>query len=70
MSKLFITGDCHGDFNRFATRNFPQLKEMGRDDYVIITGDHGGVWAGEQADRRIATQGMIYNTHFPRHRSV
>ena len=51
MSKLFITGDCHGDFNRFATKNFPQLKGMGRDDYVIITGDHGGVWAGEQVDR-------------------
>ena len=48
---IWITGDCHGDFNRFATKNFPQLKGMGRDDYVIITGDHGGVWSGEQVDR-------------------
>ena len=23
---------------------------MGRDDYMIVTGDLGGVWAGEQAD--------------------
>ena len=51
MTKLYITGDCHGDFNRFATKKFPQLKEMGRDVYIIICGDHGGVWAGEQADR-------------------
>ena len=50
MNKLHITGDCHGDFQRFTTRNFPQLKGMDRDDCVIICGDHGGVWAGEQAD--------------------
>ena len=47
---LFVTGDTHGGFQRFTTRNFPQLKEMNRDDYMIIAGDHGGVWAGEQAD--------------------
>ena len=50
MNKLYITGDCHGDFQRFTTRNFPPLKEMDRNDCVIICGDHGGVWAGEQAD--------------------
>ena len=48
---VYITGDTHGDFQRFTTRNFPQLKGMSRDDYIIITGDHGGVWSGEQADR-------------------
>ena len=51
MNKLYITGDCHGDFQRFTTRNFPQLKGMGRDDYIILAGDFGGVWAGEQADK-------------------
>lgn len=49
---IYVTGDCHGGFQRFTTQNFPQLKGMGRDDYVIICGDHGGVWAGEQADGR------------------
>lgn len=48
---VYISGDTHGNFNRFTTKNFPQLKGMNRDDYIIITGDHGGVWAGEQADR-------------------
>ena len=51
MSKLYITGDCHGDFDRFTTKKFPQLKEMDRDDCIIITGDFGGVWSGEQKDR-------------------
>ena len=51
MNNLSITGDCHGDFQRFTTRNFPQLQGMDRDDCVIICGDHGGVWAGEQADK-------------------
>ena len=50
MTKLYITGDCHGDFNRFTTKRFPQLKEMDRDDCVIVTGDFGGIWSGEQAD--------------------
>ena len=25
MSKLCITGDCHGDFQRFTTKNIPLL---------------------------------------------
>ena len=48
---IYITGDTHGEFQRFTTRNFSQLKGMNRDDYIIITGDFGGVWAGEQVDR-------------------
>ncbi len=47
---VWITGDCHGDFQRFTLEGFPQQKGMGRDDYMIICGDHGGVWAGERAD--------------------
>ena len=49
---LWITGDTHGDFNRFSRRNFPQQRGMGREDCIIIAGDHGGVWAGEQVDGR------------------
>lgn len=41
---FYITGDTHGGFQRFTTDNFPQQKQMGRDDYAIITGDFGGVW--------------------------
>lgn len=42
---IFITGDTHGDFRRFNTMNFPEQYEMTKDDYAIICGDFGGVWA-------------------------
>lgn len=48
---IYITGDTHGDFHRFNTHNFPQQRQMGRGDYVIVTGDHGGVWDGSDSDR-------------------
>ena len=49
---IWVTGDTHGNFQRFTTKNFPQLKGMNRNDCIIIAGDYGGVWAGEQADGR------------------
>ena len=33
---VYISGDTHGDFQRFSTRNFPQLKEMDRDLNRVI----------------------------------
>ncbi len=41
---IYITGDCHGNFERFNTSIFPEQKEMTKEDYVIICGDFGGVW--------------------------
>lgn len=41
---IFITGDTHADFSRFCTENFPEQKEMTKEDVVIILGDFGGVW--------------------------
>ena len=41
---VYLTGDTHADFTRFATRNFPEQREMTKDDIVIILGDFGGVW--------------------------
>lgn len=49
---IYVTGDTHADFSRFASEHFPQQKDMTKDDYVIICGDFGGVWneSEEQAD--------------------
>lgn len=46
---LFITGDCHGRFNRFSVKNFPEQKEMNltKDDYVLILGDCGLIFDPE-----------------------
>ena len=41
---VYITGDCHADFHRFAKPCFPEQKEMTKDDIVIVCGDFGGVW--------------------------
>ena len=38
---IYITGDTHGDFRRFSTKRFPVLKEMTKDDIVMVTGDFG-----------------------------
>lgn len=52
---VYITGDTHGPTPfglhsvdgygpRFNKENFPEQKEMTRDDFVIICGDFGGIW--------------------------
>ena len=48
---IYITGDTHGGFQRFGSKYFPQQKNMGREDYVIITGDFGGLWDGSNKDQ-------------------
>lgn len=44
---IYITGDCHGNFERFNASIFPEQNEMTKNDYVIICGDFGGVWNAE-----------------------
>ena len=47
---IYVTGDTHADFRfRFNTENFPEQKEMTKDDYVIICGDFGGIWAPSES---------------------
>jgi predicted phosphodiesterase len=38
---IYVTGDCHRDYKKFTADNFPEQKEMTKDDYVIILGDFG-----------------------------
>lgn len=45
---IYITGDCHRNFERFNASIFPEQKEMTKDDYVIICGDFGGVWSKDK----------------------
>ena len=48
---IYITGDCHRSYERFNTKNFPEQKEMTKADYVIISGDFGGVWDKEKESK-------------------
>ena len=47
---IYVTGDCHGDFRRFSSDNFPEQREMTREDYVIVCGDFG-LWQDTKDER-------------------
>ena len=49
---IYITGDCYTDFRQFNTENFPEQSEMTKDDYVIFSGDFGGVWMKDRASSK------------------
>ena len=55
MSRLFCSGDCHGniDISKFNTREFPVQDELIRDDIVWILGDFGVCWDGGRQDKVI-----------------
>ena len=51
----FVTGDTHGGqphgrfsahgfMRRFSAESLPEQKKMGKENYVVICGDFGGVW--------------------------
>ena len=48
--ELFITGDTHGDFRRFLPKTFYEQETTTKEDIVLITGDFGGVWYGDERD--------------------
>lgn len=52
MSRIFVTGDTHGDidFHKLSSKNFPIGLTLTKDDYVIICGDFGGLWSGDNCD--------------------
>jgi len=45
---IYVTGDCHSDFHKFTMDSFPEQKNLTKEDYVIICGDFGGLWAPEE----------------------
>lgn len=55
MSRIFITGDTHADYDwkKLTTKYFPEQKELTKDDYVIIAGDFGGVFLLDRTDKYI-----------------
>lgn len=52
---IFVTGDTHRtlDIDKINEENFPEQKLLTRDDYLIIAGDFGGVWTGDEADDEV-----------------
>lgn len=50
---VYIFGDTHvpHDISKLNTTNFPQQKEMTKNDYVIIAGDFGLIWKNDELYR-------------------
>lgn len=51
---IYVTGDIHGDpyaMKRFNAKNFPEQKLMTKDDYVIVVGDFGWIWSGDENNK-------------------
>ena len=49
---ILVTGDTHGyiDFNKLKTLS-DKIKDLAITDYVIISGDFGGVWNKNTLDK-------------------
>ena len=47
---IYLTGDCHGDFNRLLD---PRFSESDKNDYLIVCGDFGGVWSESQWEEQM-----------------
>lgn len=49
---IFVTGDTHRtmDVKKLNMENFPEQNLLKRKDLVIIAGDFGGVWTGNEKD--------------------
>lgn len=43
---IYLTGDTHGniDISKLNNKNFPEGKNLTKDDYLIVLGDFGLVW--------------------------
>ena len=52
MSRIFITGDTHGDYDvgKLYTRNFRIQSQLTKEDFLIIVGDFGACWYGDRRD--------------------
>jgi len=53
MSRIIFTGDTHGslEIKRLSFKNFPEGRNLTKDDYVIICGDFGCIWDGSNCDK-------------------
>lgn len=48
---VYITGDTHGDINRFSTRYFYEESTLGKDDVLIVCGDFGFIFENPDSDK-------------------
>lgn len=47
---IYVTGDLHGDINRFKDKKIKKLK---KNDYLIVCGDFGFIWSGTKKENKV-----------------
>lgn len=47
---IYVCGDTHHniDYNKLSSRNWPEGKELTKEDYLIVLGDFGLIWYGSR----------------------
>lgn len=52
---IYVTGDKHGSLqlNDLCATNWPEGQELSKNDYLIIAGDFGGVFYGDDRDEKV-----------------
>lgn len=52
-NSVWVVGDTHGDydFHKFTTKEFPEQKQLTKNDFVIVCGDFGAVWDRGASDK-------------------
>ena len=58
MGKLIVTGDTHNDIDirKINTKNFPYQKELTKEDIMVVLGDWGAIWHGNNKDNYLLCQ--------------
>ena len=57
---VFVTGDLHGNFERFKPKYFPEQARMTKQDIMICAGDFGGVWFGDSRDSKALNRLTVF----------
>lgn len=47
---IYFTGDLHGDYDRFKSK---ELKKLKKGDTLIVCGDFGFLWDGSKKEQSI-----------------
>lgn len=48
---IYVTGDMHGDINRFSDTSLPNESEWTENDYLIICGDFGFIFLNDEKEK-------------------
>jgi DNA repair exonuclease SbcCD nuclease subunit len=52
---IYVTGDTHGgiDMEKLDNDHFKEQAKLTKDDYVIVAGDFGFIWQGNEKQRKL-----------------